>query len=129
MPGTAKTLLFPGGRLLAGFSGPTLPAASTGATYSRATRSQIPALAPVSKNLTGMNDPLANTPLPSGRIGGSNPLHDTITLTMNVPWLVFPDASVAVQVTGVLPSGNCAPDGGLHFTFGFGSTLSVAVTV
>ena len=48
---------------------------------------------------------------------------------MNVPWLVLPEASVAVQVTGVLPSGNSDPDGGVHFTFGFGSTLSVAVTV
>ena len=44
---------------------------------------------------------------------------------MNVPWLELPDASVAVQVTGVLPSGNCDPDGGVHFTFGFGSMLSV----
>ena len=53
----------------------------------------------------------------------------TITLTMNVPWLELPEASVAVHVTGVLPSGNCDPDGGVHFTFGFGSMLSVAVTV
>src|SRR4029450_8212606 len=74
-------------------------------------------------------DPFSKTPVPSLGIGGKRPLHETITLTMNVPWLELPEASVAVQVTGVLPIGNCAPDGGLHFTFGFGSMLSTAVTV
>jgi hypothetical protein len=48
----------------------------------------------------------------------------TITTKLAVP--VLPAASVAVQVTMVLPSGNVAPEGVSQLTTGAGSTLSVA---
>jgi hypothetical protein len=37
--------------------------------------------------------------------------------------------SLAVQATVVVPTGNIVPDGGEHKMFGWGSILSVAVTV
>ena len=40
---------------------------------------------------------------------------------------MFPDESVAVHVTVVVPAGNTEPDGGLHTTVGGGGQLSVAV--
>jgi hypothetical protein len=39
---------------------------------------------------------------------------------------MFPDESVAVHVTIVVPGGNIDPDGGLHTTVGAGPQLSVA---
>ena len=42
---------------------------------------------------------------------------------------VFPDESVAVHVTVVVPGGNTDPDGGLHTTVGAGPQLSVATGV
>jgi len=51
------------------------------------------------------------------------------TVTVNPPVAVLPDASRAVHVTGVEPSGNVAPDAGVHVTVGFGSLLSTAVAV
>jgi hypothetical protein len=42
---------------------------------------------------------------------------------------VFPDESVAVHVTVVVPAGNTEPDGGLHTTVGAGPQLSVAIGV
>src|SRR5262249_54730049 len=42
---------------------------------------------------------------------------------------VFPDASCAEQFTVVWPSGNVAPDAGVHVSTGAGSVSSVAVTV
>ena len=52
----------------------------------------------------------------------------TITTT-NVQFVLCPHASVAMQFTGVLPSGKALPDGGLQVTVGAGSHSSVAVTV
>jgi hypothetical protein len=42
---------------------------------------------------------------------------------------VFPELSVAVQVTIVVPGGNIDPEGGLHTTVGGGPQLSVATGV
>ena len=42
---------------------------------------------------------------------------------------VFPDESVAVHVTIVVPGGNIDPDGGVHTTVGAGGQLSVATGV
>ena len=43
--------------------------------------------------------------------------------------VVWPPASMAVQVTVVAPTGNIEPDTGAQLTTGFGSTASFAVTV
>ncbi len=47
------------------------------------------------------------------------------TVTVKEHSVVTPAVSVAVQVTGVLPMGNAAPDGGAHVTVAAGS-LAVA---
>ena len=47
------------------------------------------------------------------------------TTTSNVPVDVFPLASVAVQVTIVVPIANIEPLGGVQVTVGDGSWLSV----
>ena len=60
--------------------------------------------------------------------------HDTVgacvscTVTVNVQVPVFADASVAVHVTVVEPTGNVAPDAGTHATVAPGQ-LSDAVGV
>ncbi len=51
------------------------------------------------------------------------------TVTVNDPDELLPAASVAVQVTVVVPSGNVLPDAGEQTTTGDGSLSSVAVTV
>ena len=51
-----------------------------------------------------------------------------MTVTVKVHCAVFPDASVAVAVTVVVPFANEVPDGGLMTTVTPGQ-LSVAVTV
>ena len=45
---------------------------------------------------------------------------------MKLHCAVFPDVSVAVQVTVVVPNGNDEPEGGLHTTL-WTAQLSVAV--
>ena len=50
------------------------------------------------------------------------------TTTLNVPVARFPDESVAVHVTGVVPIGNVLPDALLQTTATAPSALSVAVT-
>src|SRR4029077_18988353 len=117
----------PGGILGAGFSGPGFPAASSGATNRRAGRSKIPALPSTSANSTGRGTFWSHRRLPSFGIGDRKPLQATITRTLNVSWLWLPLASLALQRTVVVPSGNWAPDGGAQLTVGLGSTLSVAV--
>src|SRR5439155_22579491 len=47
--------------------------------------------------------------------GGVQTGGGALTVTVNVHDLVLPAASVAVQVTSVVPKGNCAPDGGMQF--------------
>ena len=54
--------------------------------------------------------------------------HTLNTLTVNVQVAVLPDASVAVQVTVVMPTGKHDPEGGLHKTVTPGQ-LSLAVVV
>ena len=39
---------------------------------------------------------------------------DTVTLNVQLPW--FPDVSVAVHVTVVIPTGKQNPDGGVQLT-------------
>jgi len=51
-----------------------------------------------------------------------------MTTTGNVQTDWLPEASVAVQVTIVVPRGKKLPDGGTHTTDGAGSQMSVAVT-
>ena len=51
------------------------------------------------------------------------------TTTLNVPVAWFPDESVALHVTGVVPIGNVLPDALLHATATVPSALSLAVTV
>ena len=51
------------------------------------------------------------------------------TVTVNDPVAVLPAASVAEQLTVVVPSGNVEPEGGVHVTTGFAGFASVAVAV
>src|SRR6266545_2010953 len=115
----------PGGILGAGRSVPTFPAASTGASSRRAGRSVMPSLVPVSLKVAGNGSRQGKRSASGGRM---SPLHDTITFTTKLPWLAFPEASTALHLTVVAPSGNCDPDAGEQLTDGCGSRLSVAVT-
>jgi hypothetical protein len=49
------------------------------------------------------------------------------TVTVKPADVLFPVASVAVQVTGVAPTAKTEPDAGAHATLGFGSAESPAV--
>ena len=62
-------------------------------------------------------------------IGCRKPDHETETFTLKVLAVeVLPAASLAVQLTVVLPIGKVAPGAGVQVTVGFGgSTASVAV--
>src|SRR5262245_4397003 len=51
------------------------------------------------------------------------------TSTVNEQLAEFPQSSVAVQVTVVVPTGNVLPDGGTQTMVGVWSQLSVAVAV
>ena len=51
------------------------------------------------------------------------------TVTSRFPFASFPAASLAVQATVVVPSGNVAPDAGAHCSCGAGSRTSVAASV
>src|SRR5215208_1885234 len=50
------------------------------------------------------------------------------TMTLNEPSALFPDASVAVQLTVVVPNGNVEPEAGSHVTSTGPSTASLADT-
>ena len=82
----------------------------------------------MSENFTGMVDPDLKAALPSTEIGAARPDHATWTVTVNDLCAVLPDASVAVHVTVVVPSGTTAPEATLHATRGSGSARSVAET-
>ena len=82
--------------------------------------------------VTGIVRPLGWTTSSSPPAIGAD--HDTRiecaggeTVTSNVADAALPDASVAVQVTVVVPTGNTEPDAGSHATTGPGSTSSTAV--
>ena len=76
------------------------------------------------------------TTAPPGPVAGTVMLPGTVTtggvvswtVTENEPEPVLPCASVAVQLTVVVPTGNVLPDGGEHETLGLGSTVSEAET-
>jgi hypothetical protein len=51
------------------------------------------------------------------------------TRTVKLHRATLPDASVAAQLTGVLPIGKRLPVAGAHVTVGAGSQASVAVTL
>src|SRR5262245_40575100 len=63
---------------------------------------------------------------PGQRIAGASV---SLTVTVNVQALVFPLASVAVQVTSVLPLANVAPLVGLHVTVSLGQGAVAAGAV
>ena len=50
------------------------------------------------------------------------------TITVKLPVAILPVASVAVQFTVLVPTGNVLPEGGVQFTVGSGSSSSVADT-
>ena len=50
------------------------------------------------------------------------------TVTRKLALELFPDASVAVQLTIVVPIANTLPDGGVHVRVGVRPLSSVAVT-
>ena len=47
----------------------------------------------------------------------------SVTVTWNEPGAVLPLASVAVQLTVVVPTGNFVPELGVQLTVGFGSCV------
>src|SRR6476646_9438053 len=53
----------------------------------------------------------------------------SLTVTVKLQFLEFPAASVAVQVTVLLPFAKVEPEAGAHVTVGFPGQLSVAVGV
>src|SRR4051794_12979378 len=80
--------------------------------------------------MPGVNAPNeAGAPSVSDSVAGTLPPTgwSPPTSTLNVRVATLPLASVAVQVTTVWPILKVEPDGGVHTTFGFGSSLSVAV--
>jgi hypothetical protein len=76
------------------------------------------------------------TTAPPGPVAGTVMFPGTVrtggvvswTVTENDPEPVLLCASVAVQLTVVVPTGNVLPDGGAHETLGLGSTVSEAET-
>jgi hypothetical protein len=52
-----------------------------------------------------------------------------VIVTEKLALAVLPCASVAVQLTGVVPTGNAEPDAGAQLIAGVASTASVAVAV
>src|SRR5262245_51595811 len=87
------------------------------------------ALAPDRANLMVTLLPALKTEEPSGLMGWRTPLHWYCTQTTNVLVVVLPAASVAVQVTVVLPGAKVEPEAGEQVTGTVPSTLSVAVAV
>jgi len=63
------------------------------------------------------------------RVGRWRGAHGLTTVTRKLPLLTLPAASVAVQVTVVIPMRKMLPEGGVQRTLGEGSTLSVALTL
>ncbi len=86
----------------------------------------IPALAPVSWNLTGTVLPSLKIELPSLLTGWRTFDHAAVTVTVNVSVPVLPALSVAVQVTVVLPSENTVPDALSQLAPTAPSTMSLA---
>jgi hypothetical protein len=62
-------------------------------------------------------------------VGAILPLGQSLTVTLKLQLLRLPQASVAVQVTVVVPAGKQKPEGGSQTTVGFGSQMSEAVAL
>src|SRR4051794_26197848 len=87
-----------------------------------------------SRSTPGANAPkLADAPSVRLSVGATLPPTEpvagtiSVTVTAKLPVLVLPAASVAVQVTVLVPTGKRAPDGGSQVTGTPPSTASVAV--
>src|SRR5215216_5241262 len=100
----------------------------------------MPALAPVSWNFTGTVEPILKidccTVGLGMLIGWRKFDHPYVTVTVKLPLAVLPWASVAEQLTVVVPTGNVSPEltatGGspfVQFTLTEPSTRSVALAV
>jgi hypothetical protein len=62
-----------------------------------------------------------------GPLGPAQSAETSCTVTRKVPLATLPSASVAVQVTVVVPTGKSEPDAGVQATAGLGSWASLAV--
>src|SRR5688500_18341802 len=91
-----------------------------------AARSVMLADAPVSWNFTGTVLPCLKIELPSLLIGWRKNDHETVTVTVNVLLSLLPAASVAVQVTVVVPTANVEPEECVHVGVIEPSTISLA---
>src|SRR3990170_253770 len=69
-------------------------------TYSLAAKSVIPALQPVSLNLTGIVLPRLKMELPSGLTGGRTPDHEGVRITPNDDKLVTVPQTTSSVVSG-----------------------------
>src|SRR6266403_1861604 len=89
-------------------------------TISRAERSLIAALAPVSLKRTGTGRPMRKIELPLARMGGRKNVPSAAawncTQMMKVAVALLPFLSDAVQVTVVLPGAKADPDSGVQVT-------------
>src|SRR5438045_5116926 len=99
----------------------------TFATVSVATAFEIPAEAPVSWNFTDIVLPSLNNELPSASTGWRTPDHPYWTWTWNDPVELFPWASVAVQITLVVPKPKVEPEAGVQTGVTGPSNASTAV--
>src|SRR5581483_11236521 len=86
------------------------------------------ALGPVRANCTGTGTSRRKLVSPPGLMGASRFDHDTTTWTSKLPCAVLPLRWLAAQVTRVTPSGNGAPDAGVHDTWGVGFAVSLALS-
>src|SRR5439155_24904061 len=105
-----------------GPSGKPLPDAGT----------QITAVAPLTRSVAltvygtaAPNGLAASATTPGGSVSTGGVVSTTVTV--KPPVAVLPCASVAVQLTGVLPSANVAPAAGVHVTGTTPSTTSLAL--
>ena len=85
----------------------------------------IPALLPARANFTATGSPRKKAATPSGSIGLSTFDHETATVTVKLPCVGLPLASVPVHATAVAPSAKSDPEDGAHESCGAGSTVSV----
>src|SRR5262245_65286775 len=79
------------------------------------------------KVTTSPSGSVVSTTMPEGQV--TNGAVVSSTLTSNVHESEFPESSVAVQVTVVVPIGNVLPEGGKDSIVGAGSWSSLAVAV
>jgi hypothetical protein len=73
--------------------------------------------------------PVASTLKSAGTVHSGDVLSTNVTVTVKLPFAVFLCASVAEQLTVVIPTGNVEPEAGTHVTATEPSTRSVAEAV